>query len=344
MFLSDNMAPASPEIFEFLQAQLQHNIDMPYGDDAHTQQLDTVLSAVFETEVRVFPVASGTAANCLALSALCPSTGAIVAHRDSHLSMAENTAPHFFTGGAAVHRIGAGPDLLLPEELQAFCENSPWGDVHAALPTVLSLAQATELGRVYTAEHLQALGDIARHFNMPVYTDGARFANAVHALKASPADLSWKAGMKAITFGAIKNGTFSAEALVLFDKKLFPLVQQKAKQAGHLSSKMRYQSAQLLAYFKDDLWLRNATQANESAAQLERHIMDAGYSLAIERQSNQIFAKLPAALFEACRAQGIELYPWRVGDIDCYRLVTSWATSAANLAQFAQVLKGFKAD
>jgi len=342
MFLSDNTAPASPEILDYLQRELQSKTDTPYGDDQQTGQLNALVGELFETEVWVFPVLSGTAANCLALSALCPSVGAIITHRDSHLCISENTAPHFFTGGAAVHRIGEGPDLISPEELTQYCEATPWGDVHSAMPRVLSLAQASELGRVYSAEHLQELNGICQHYGLTIYVDGARFANAQQSLSCSLADISWKTGVSAVTFGAIKNGTFGAEALVLFKPELFSAVRQKAKQAGHLASKMRYLSAQLIAYFSDELWQRNASAANDATQLLVDAIEQNQHcSLALDAQTNQIFVAMPAELNQHLLQSGFELYPWKVNNTDAYRLVTNWATTQKDIDGFKLALADY---
>lgn len=259
--------------------------------------------------------------------------------------MSENTAPHFFTGGAAVHRIGEGTDLISPSELAQYCENTPWSDVHSAVPRVLSLAQASELGRTYSPEHLQELHSICAHYGLSIYMDGARFANAQQAIGASPAEITWKAGVSALTFGAIKNGTFGAEALVLFRPELYANVRQKAKQAGHLASKMRYLSAQLMAYFSGDLWQRNAANANATAAQLiEALEANPHCELALEAQTNQIFVSMPEALNEHLLQHGFELYPWKVNTTQCYRLVTNWATSTDDISAFVGALNGFQSD
>ncbi len=342
MLLSDNAAPASPEILDYICRNLQNCSDLPYGEDQQTQQLDTVVSEIFGTDTKVFPVLSGTAANCLALSAMCSSTGTIVTHRESHLCQSENTAPHFFTGGAALHRIGQGPDLISVDELRDYCCNTPWGDVHSALPQVLAIAQVSELGRAYSTEHLAELGAVCDEYGLGLYMDGARFANAVAMLSCDPADISWKAGVKALTFGAIKNGTFSAEALVVFDHKLYPVIRQKAKQAGHLASKMRYLSAQLIAYFSDELWLRNARNANEAAATLAATLQKhPECELAMEAQTNQLFVQMPPDLHQQLSHKGFELYPWRVNDTACYRLVTNWATDQKVLDEFECALAAF---
>lgn len=342
MFLSDNTAPASPEVLSYIQQHLQDSVDLPYGDDQLSQKLNDCVSNIFERRVQVFPVLSGTASNCLALAAMCPSTGAVITHRNSHLSVDENTAPHFFTGGAALHQIGEGADIISAEELSRFCAKRPWRDVHSAVPRVLTITQATELGRVYSTEHLQELGEIASHYNMRVFIDGARFANALIKQKLSPSEAVMPAGVSAMTLGAIKNGTFGAEALVLFDTELFPAVRQKAKQTGHLASKMRYLSAQLLAYFDNELWLNNARAANSAAERLCALLNDHPHcSLTIECETNQIFVSMPDGLQEHLHKTGFETYPWHVEDKACFRLVTNWATSDDHINAFANALNTY---
>ncbi len=342
MFLSDNTAPACPEVLNYLQQYVQNSVDHPYGGDQLTSKLNDIVSNIFEREVMVFPVLSGTASNCLALAAMCPSTGAVITHRNSHLSVDENTAPHFFTGGAALHQIGGGADTISPEELSRFCAKRPWRDVHSAVPRVLTITQATELGRIYSTEHLQELGAIARHYDMRVFIDGARFANALIQQNVSPSAAVMPSGASAMTLGAIKNGTFGAEALVLFEPELFPVVRQKAKQTGHLASKMRYLSAQLHAYFKDGLWLNNARAANSAAKQLSG-LLNANphCELAIESDTNQIFVRMPDALHQHLQDAGFDIYPWHVEDQACFRLVTNWATSNDHIDAFANALRSY---
>lgn len=341
MFLSDNTAPACPEVFAYLQQHLTAGFDSPYGDDQQTTQLDALVSELFSHPVKVFPTLSGTASNCLALSAMCSSMGAVVAHRESHLCVSENTAPHFFTGGAALHAIGDDSDLIMPEELRAYCERVSWQDVHSAVPRVLALTQPSELGRVYSVAHLQELSAIAKHYGLKIFLDGARFANAVTALDCAPAEISCKAGIDAMTFGAIKNGTFGAEALVVFDQELYPLVRQKAKQAGHLASKMRYLSAQLIAYFQDDLWQRNASNANAHAAAVAAMLKQENIDLVVEQQTNQLFIDMSSALQAHLSDQGFKLYPWPVNDKMSYRLVTNWSTTQHDLDAFAAALSSW---
>ncbi|MFK7730696.1 MAG: low specificity L-threonine aldolase [Pseudomonadales bacterium] len=342
MFLSDNTAPASPEILNYIQQHLQESTDLPYGGDRLTEKLNACVSEIFERSVHVFPVLSGTASNCLALAAMCPSTGGAITHRNSHISVDENTAPHFFTGGAALHQIGEGTDTISPEELSRFCAKRPWRDVHSAVPRVLTLTQATELGRVYSTEHLQELGEVANHYNMRVFIDGARFANALVKQNLSPSDAVMPSGVSAMTLGAIKNGTFGAEALVLFDTDLFPAVRQKAKQTGHLASKMRYLSAQLLAYFDQDLWLNNARAANTAAQRLCTLLNASPHcSLTLECETNQIFVSMPDALHKHLENAGFEIYPWHVEDQACFRLVTNWATSDAHIEAFADAINTY---
>lgn len=344
MFISDNTAPACSEVFDYLQQHLQTEFDAPYGDDQQTAQLDAAVSEIFGRPVKVFPVLSGTASNCLALSSMCSSVGAIVAHRDSHLSVSENTAPHFFTGGAALHTIGLGPDLIMPEELSAYCEQVSWQDVHSAVPRVLSVTQSSELGRVYSAEHLQELSEITRHYGLSIFLDGARFGNAVAALNCSAASISCDAGVDAMTFGAIKNGTFGAEALVLFNLDLYPAVRQKAKQAGHLASKMRYLSAQLMAYFSDGLWLKNAVNANLQAKAISEMLAQAGFTMDVEQQTNQLFFNIPVELHSHLADHGFDLYPWPVNEKASYRLVTNWSTTQKDVDAFGSALSSWSAN
>ncbi|WP_271274408.1 threonine aldolase family protein [Aliamphritea hakodatensis] len=342
MFLSDNTAPACPEIFAFLQQHIQGTTDLPYGDDFYTQQLNEFLSVIFDTDVWVMPVLTGTAANCLALGQLCNNYQSIICHESSHLAISESTAPVFFTGGARLQYCGGEIDKITPQQLAQQLEATHWNDIHGSPPATLAITQATELGRTYSPEDMQIFGDLCKQYGLNYFVDGARFANAVAARQCHPAELSWRAGVTAMTLGASKNGAFNVEALVIFDPQYAKGIMARAKRSGHLASKMRFLSAQLHTYFSNDLWLNNARHANQMAALCDRLLKQHSIETRFSAHTNQLFIRLTESQYHSSRDAGYEMYHWPLEDQgilkDYYRLVTHWSTSAEQIAGFADAI------
>lgn len=314
-FFSDNAASACPEVMAALDRA--NRVDTAYDGDALSARLNAAFSELFETEVEALWVSTGTAANALALAALCPPYGSIVCHRDAHIENDECGAPEFYTHGAKL-RLGEGKGAkLTPAEVERLLAGVR-DDVHQAQPAVLSITNATEYGLAYTPEETAALGALCRRRGLRFHVDGARFANAVARLGCAPAELSWKAGVDALSFGFVKNGGLSAEALILFDRSLAEATRYRRKRAGHLLSKGRYLAAQLLAMLEGDVWLRNARAANDGAARLAAA---AGDRLVLPVEANELFLKLTAEEAQALRGQGFDFYDWGIGEA---RLVVSW--------------------
>ena len=298
-FKSDNTAPAAPEIMAALAAA-NSGFVRSYGDDPWTAQLDQRFGELFGTEVRVFPVATGTAANALALATLVPPYGAVLTHEEGHIVRDECGAPEFMTGGARLMLLRGAGAKLGPEAVQAAIDANP-ASVHTVQPRAVSLTQATELGTVYTPAELTAVCATAHRNGLAVHLDGARFANAVASLGCTPADITWKAGVDVLSFGATKNGAMGAEAVVFFGAARIADFEFRRKRAAHLLSKMRYVSAQLLAYVEDGLWLRLAGRANALARRIGAA---AGERLMHPVQANEIFARLGDEGCAALRATG----------------------------------------
>jgi threonine aldolase len=205
--------------------------------------------------------------------------------------------------------------------------------VHSVAPECVAITQATELGTVYSADEVAAIGAICKKRDLRLFMDGARFANAVAHLGCHPADITWKAGVDAISFGATKNGAQAVDAIVLFDTSLRGKVEQARKRSGHLYSKHRYLASQLLAYVKDDLWLRNARHANGAAKTLCDMLVSHGATLAHAADGNEIFANIPAELAQKMRDAGALFYPWPSLGADIYRFVTAWNTDIAQISE-----------
>jgi threonine aldolase len=331
-FGSDNVAPVAPEIMEAIAAA-NHGTAASYGADEWTSRLEAKARDIFETDLVLFPVATGTAANSLALAVLVPSYGAVLCAEDAHINTDECGAPEFFTGGAKLIGLPAPDGRLQPEQITQKVERARALGVHAVQPAAVSITQSTEWGAVYTAAELGALGEAARAQRLQVHMDGARFANAVAYLGCSPAEITWKSGVQVLSLGATKNGAMAAEAVIFFDRALARGFEERRKRAGHLWSKLRYVSAQLGAYLENGLWLRNATRANAMASRLAAGLAAIpGASLAVPVQANEIFICLPEPVVAGLLAEGFGFYRWdaRQSSADpMVRLVTSYVTDPA---------------
>jgi len=328
-FFSDNAAPVSPAVMAAIAAA--DHVDTAYDGDTLSRGLDAAFSALFETQVAVLWVATGTAANSLALAALCPPHGAVVTHREAHIQVDECGAPEFFTHGAKLLLAEGEGAKLTPDAVTAVID-AIRVDVHRAQPAALSITNATEYGLVYTPDEVAALGALARARGLGFHMDGARFANAVAHLGCHPADVTWRAGVDVLSFGFVKNGGMSAEALVFFKPELAAATHYRRKRAGHLLSKGRYLAAQLHAMLKDDLWIANARAANDGAARLAAA---AGDRLVYPVEANEVFLRLTPQEAAALRAQGFDFYDWAPGEA---RLVTAWSQPEAEIAALAAAI------
>ncbi|MCK0206680.1 low specificity L-threonine aldolase [Starkeya koreensis] len=323
-FGSDNVAGVSPAILAALAAANEG--PMPsYGADEISARVEARLSQLFEREVAVFLVSTGTAANALSLAALTPPWGAVLCHAESHIENDECGAPEFFSGGAKLIHVPGAEAKIDPQALAEAARRNR-GDVHCVQPAAVSITQASELGTLYSVAETAAIGAVCRQAGLPLHMDGSRFANAVAALSASPAEMTWKAGVDVLSFGATKNGALGVEAIVLFDRERAGELAFRRKRAGHLSSKMRFLAAQMEAYLADDLWLANARQANAMAARLDAGLRALpGVTVQGRVEANMLFAQLPQTMIEGLLAQGFRFYTdrWGAGVV---RLVTSFAT------------------
>ena len=314
-FSSDNAAPACPAVIEALIDA--NRVDTAYDGDAWSRRLDDAFSDLFETRVAALWASTGTAANCLALAALCPPHGAILCHRDAHIEIDECGAPGFYTHGAKLMLVDGPGAKLTPDAVAAACDRIR-DDVHQVQPHALSITNATEYGLVYRAPEVGALGELARSRGLGFHMDGARFANALATTGENPADVTWRAGVDALSFGFVKNGGMNAEALIFFRPELAADTLYRRKRAGHLLSKGRYLAAQILAMLDGDLWLANARAANRAAATLAEA---AGERLLHPVEANELFLRVTADEAASLRGQGFDFYDWGPGEI---RLVTSW--------------------
>ncbi|WP_294297084.1 beta-eliminating lyase-related protein [uncultured Sphingomonas sp.] len=328
-FFSDNAAPVHPAVLDAMAAA--NVLDTAYDGDRWSQQLDGAFSDLFETPVRVLWVPTGTAANCLALTALCPPHGGIVCHRDAHIQVDEAGAPEFYTHGAKLLLADGSGAKLTPDAIRAVTD-AIRPDVHQVQPHAVSITNATEYGLAYTPDEVATIGDLARAKGWGLHMDGARFANAVAHLGCSPADVTWRAGVDALSFGCVKNGGMSAEALVFFRTELAAPILYRRKRAGLLFSKGRYLAAQLLAMLEGDLWLENGRAANAGARLLAQA---AGDRLVYPVEANEVFLRVTADEAAGLRGLGFDFYDWGLGEA---RLVISWNQTETEIAPLADAI------
>jgi threonine aldolase len=338
-FRSDNVHGVLPEIMAALAAA-NGGTASGYGEDPISARLTERMSRLFEREVVVLPIATGSAANSLALSLLSPPWGVIYCHEDAHVEVDECAGPEFFTGGAKLRPLSGEQGKLSAETLERRLASEPIGVVHHAQPAAVTIAQITEWGTAYRPEEVAAIGRVARRYRLRLHMDGARFANALAFLGCKPADITWRAGVDVLSFGATKGGAMGAEAVVLFDRDLATETAFRRKRAGHQFSKMRFVAAQLDAYLTNDLWLRAAARANGEAAALARGLAQIeGVSLAAPVEGNQVFVRLPLPAIEALEKDGGRFYRWGGEHPDVIRLVTAFDTERAEVEAFVAAVR-----
>lgn len=333
-FLSDNVAGVHPQIMHSLLTE-NSGYQRPYGNDEQSAKLDSAFSDLFDTEVVVLPCTTGTAANALALSLMAGPINSICVHEKSHVYVDECNAPEFFCGGARLTPL-PGPDGKIGVTGLAGV-TGVIGDVHAPQPAAISVTQTTEVGSVYAIAEIEEIAHFARRYDIKIHMDGARFANAVAALGCHPADLTWRAGVDALSFGATKNGCMAAEAVVLFDKSLIETARHRQKRAGQLLSKQRFLATQLLAYLQDDLWLHNASHANHKLSQLAAMLEQIeGVTMPGQIASNMMFAKFTEPQNARLQKAGLAGYLFDSGEM---RVCCSWATTDDDIKQFAKCVR-----
>jgi threonine aldolase len=342
-FASDNVYGVDPRIMQAIVEANGRLTDVSYCHDDDSKRVDERLSQVFGTDVRSFLVVNGTGANSLALSAMCPSYGGIFCHVDSHINTDECNAPELITGGAKLITLGGEGNKLQPHALKNKIGQFLHGE-HGAKPSALSITQATELGTIYSCDEIKALALLAHGHGMKVHMDGARFANALVSLGCTAAEMTWKAGVDALSFGGTKNGGMMLESVVFFDTALADDFLYRRKRAAQLVSKGRFLSAQMLTYLKDDVWLPNAKRANALAQTLAKGLqLSNRVRLSNPVQANEVFAIMPRTLFNAVTAAGAYFYEWPMDglaedEVHC-RFVLSFATPEAHVQGFLDLMR-----
>jgi threonine aldolase len=326
-FRSDNESPAAPAIMEALQ-RANEGTAWAYAEDPWSERLEAAFSELFETRTTVLPVSTGTVANSIALATVTPPWGSVFCHRNAHILNDESGAPEFFGNGLRLVPIDGPDGKFTAESLRGSVQATAGHGIHSYEATAVSLTQSTESGTIYRPDEIAAISAAAEEAGMARHMDGARFGNAVAALGCRPADVTWRAGIQLLSFGASKNGCLAAEALLIFDDRIAAYAAERLrKRSGHLLSKMRYVSAQLLAYIEQDLWLGMAAHANAQAARfaqaVERH-PEASLEYTVE--ANEVFVSWSPSGFQRLEAAGIQFLTWP-GREDLARFVFSHCTA-----------------
>ena len=342
-FRSDNESPAAPAILAAIQ-QANTGTAWAYAEDQWSERLDGAFSDLFETATTVVPVSTGTVANSIALATVTPPWGSVFCHRNAHILNDESGAPEFYGNGLRLVPIDGPNGKFTADSLRNAIRATEGHGVHSYEASAVSLTQSTESGTVYQAAEIAAICDMAGRHDLFTHLDGARFGNAVAALGCHPGDVSWRAGIRLLSFGASKNGCMAAEALLIFDDgkgdtgRLRERAERLRKRSGHLLSKMRYVSAQLLAYLEDGLWLEMARHANAQAARfaavVESH-PEATLEYSVD--ANEVFVRWSAAGFRKLEEAGIQFLTWPGRD-DLARFVFSHSTLPEETAALCATL------
>jgi threonine aldolase len=332
-FRSDNTHGAHPEIVEAL-ARASRGTQTSYGDDELTARVRERCRAIFEHDVEIFPVLTGTSGNALSIASMTPPWGGVFCHEDAHIQRDELGAPEFFTNGAKLFPIAGANGKLNASDVDRWI-HAIGEEGRTATPSCVSVTQATEAGTVYALEELRAIGEVARARGVGLHMDGARFANALVSLNCTPAEMTWRAGVDVLTFGATKNGAMAAELIVVFKPELAEQIAPRWHRSGHRLSKMRFLSAQLDAYFENDLWLRSARHANAMAQRLARGLDEVIRPV----EANVVFARFSAERAKALHAAGFEFYDWGIFGPGSVRLVTGWSTTEEHVDAFLNAVR-----
>ena len=341
-FASDNTAGIAPEILAAI-GKANTGYALGYGNDAWTHRVEQRFAEIFEREVAVFLVPTGTAANALAIAHLSPPWGAVLCHEGSHIATDECGAPEFFGGGLKLIGLKGEGAKISPTTLRAALEGGQWGGPHHVSPGVLSLSQATECGTIYRVGEIKELADIAHQHSASVHLDGARLGNAFVRMNVSLAEATWKAGVDILSFGASKGGTMGAEAIIFFDPKKGANMPDRRKRGGATASKHRFIAAQMEAYLTDGLWLRLARHANDMADALAAGLTAAGCKPVWPVEANEVFAPITTEMDKRLKAAGAMYYPWPSESVPkdriLVRLVTSFQTTSEDVEKFLAIVR-----
>jgi threonine aldolase len=341
MFVSDNVSCVCPEVMRAIEAA---NIGdaVSYGGDSSSNELDTAFSTYFETPVTAFPASTGTAANALALAFATPRFAAIYCHESAHVETTECGASEAWAGGSKLILLPGDQYRIDVDTLKSALARVPRGRPQSALPAVVSLTQATEVGTIYSLDQITKISRLAHDGNLLVHMDGARFSNALVALGCSPADMTWRAGVDVLSYGATKNGGMCAEGVVIFNSDMSQYqLGFLRRRNGQLFSKMRYLSVQLHALIRDGVAEKNALHANRMAARLATGLAQIpGARLLYPVEINEIFIFLPENATTNLAASGYAATLRNDRNGPHYRFVTAWNSTSVTIDQFITTASG----
>ncbi|MEN8891360.1 threonine aldolase family protein [Planktotalea arctica] len=347
-FASDNAGPIHPEVLEAL-ARANEGYAMPYGADAGTQRVQAQIREIFEApDAMVHLLATGTAANSIALACMCAPYETVFCSSVAHIHEDECSAPEFYSGGAKLTLVPCDVDKMRPDDLRASIAAEGTRGVHGPQRGAVSITQVAEKGSVHSLDELRALVNVTKEFKLPVHLDGARFANALATLGCSAAEMTWKLGIDAVSFGGTKNGLMGVEAVIFFDPKKSWEFELRRKRGAHLFSKGRYLSAQMEAYLANGLWLTSAVKANANMARLSNELRGLeGVSFLAEPDANMVFAWMPRAVHQRLHNGGAVYYLMQ-GNLEgddpneplLCRLVSDWSISQGQIDQFIALARG----
>ena len=337
---SDNNSGVSEAILKAIINENEGNV-IAYGGDELTHKTEQRFKEVFENDgLKSYNLVSGTAVNSLIVATLSPTFGAIFCHKNSHINTDECGSIEFQTGGAKLIPLAGINGKITPSEVEGAIETFIIGEAHHNQPSMLSIAQTTEVGTVYTPEEINDLSTLLKKYGLKLHMDGARFANALDKIGCSPAEMTWKSGVDALSFGTTKNGTLGAEVAIFFNDTDDGSFIYRRMRSGHLLSKMRFVSAQIIAYLENDLWLKNATHANLMAEKLYQGVKNSDHiKFSFPVQSNVMFAEIEDQLREKLSTSGFQFYSKKNGDISTSRLVTAFNTSPELMDEFIEIVR-----
>ena len=329
-FASDNTAAICPEAWAALE-EANTKYAPAYGEDEWTAEVCRRIRKLFEVDCDVYFVFTGTAANALGLAQLCQPFHGVICHERAHIQTDEGGAAEFYTRGARLFLTNTSDGKIDRSQAEKLIAQQV--ELHGHMMRVISIAQATELGTVYTPDEVAEIGGFVRAHQMLLHMDGARFANAVASLGCAPKTITWKAGVDILSFGGTKNGVAAGELVIFFDKRSSRDFQYRVKQTGHLGSKMRFLAAPWLGLLDGDVWLRNARHANRAARQLAQRLRgEVGIDPLFPVESNAVFVRMDDELVRGLEALGWRFYKFIEPDV--YRLMCSWATNEEEISSF----------
>jgi len=340
-FQSDNQSTVFPEVIDYL-SEVNKNSSPAYGVDEVTKLATNMLTDLFETNLKVVFVSSGTAANSIALSSICPPYGGIFCSDNAHIGGDECGAPEFFSGGAKLLPIPTVDALIRDKDLTKKINNYGLHGIHEILPSAISLTQASELGTIYNPDDIHKITNTAKKYNLKTHMDGARFSNACASLNCKPSELTWKNGIDILSLGTTKNGTISCEAIIVFNQEIIDDIERRQKRSGHLWSKNRFMAAQIIKWIEDDRWIKAAKKANFQAQSIMNSLKKLNYvNIEYNVDINMVFACIPKKVQDLLYDNHVMFNPW-YGKKNLTRFVTSWDTNDFEVNSFEAIINKIK--